>query len=126
VNLPLPPGNAGASRRKPTPARLCTVARLVMNRTKRSDQAIALRRRSARMRWIDGLRSMAEMFQNPFNDRRRLDAGDDAQPAAALPAGLDVGAAFETWANPDDFDVVATIPDCARTESRSAPRITKV
>ena len=90
VNLPLAPGNAGGSRRKPTPARPCTVARVVMNRTQWSDQAIALRRRSARMCRIDGLRSMAEMFQNPLNHCGLLDAGDDTQVPTALPAGLDI------------------------------------
>ena len=39
---------------------------MVKNRTKRSDQAIALRRRSARMRRIDRLRRVAEMVQNPL------------------------------------------------------------
>ena len=88
VNLPLSPGNAGASRRKPKPARPCTVARVVTNMTKRSDQEIALGRRPARMCWIDGLRSVAEMFQNPLDDCGFLDAGDDAQPTAALAAGF--------------------------------------
>ena len=50
--------------------------------TKRSDQAVALRWRSARMRWIDGLRSMAGMVQNPLDDCGFLDAGDDARPNA--------------------------------------------
>jgi len=90
VNLPLSPENAGASRRKPTPARPCTVARVVKNRTKRSDQAIALRRRSARMRRIDGLRSVAEMVQNPLDDCGLLNAGDHPQLPTALLAGLDV------------------------------------
>ncbi len=40
--------------------------------------AIPLRRRSARMRRIDGLRSVAEMVQNPLDDCGLLDAGDDA------------------------------------------------
>ena len=62
------PGKAGASRRKPRPARPCAVARVVTNRTKRSDQAIALRGRSARMRRINGLRSVAEMVQTPLDD----------------------------------------------------------
>ena len=61
-----------------------------MNRTERSDRAIALRWRSARMCRIDGLHSMAEMFQNPLDDCGLLDAGDDAQAATALLAGLDV------------------------------------
>jgi len=60
----------------------------VMNRMERSDQVIALRRRSARMRRIDGLRSVAEMVQNPLDDGRFLDAGDDPQAAAALLAGF--------------------------------------
>ena len=90
VNLPLSPENAGASRRKPTPARPCTVARVVMNRTERSDQAIALWRCAARMRRIDGLGITAEVLENPFNDCWRLDAGDDTQVPAALPADLDV------------------------------------
>jgi hypothetical protein len=62
MNPPLSPGNASASRRKPKPARSRAVAEVVTSMTRRSDQAIAL--------------------------RRRLDAGDDTQPAAALPAGL--------------------------------------
>ena len=94
VNLPLSPENAGASRRKPKTARPCTVARVMTNRTKRSDQAIALRRRSARMRRIDGLRRMAEMLQNPLDDGGFLDAGDDAQAAAALLAGLDINGEY--------------------------------
>ncbi|NNE34238.1 MAG: hypothetical protein HKN13_03315 [Rhodothermales bacterium] len=39
---------------------------------------------------IDGLHNMAEMFQNPLDDGGLLDAGDDAQAAAALLAGLDI------------------------------------
>ena len=42
------------------------------------------------MRRIDGLRRMAEMLQNPLDDGGFLDAGDDAQAAAALLAGLDI------------------------------------
>ena len=42
------------------------------------------------MRRIDGLRSVAEMAQNLLDDCGFLDAGDDAQAAAALLAGLDV------------------------------------
>ena len=88
ANLPLSPENAGASRRKPTTARPRTVARVVKNRTKRSDQAIALWGRSARMRRINGLRSMAEMIQNPLDHCGFLDAGDHPQRPAALPAGF--------------------------------------
>jgi hypothetical protein len=42
------------------------------------------------MRRIDGFCGAAKVLENPFNDRRRLDAGEDAQPTAALPAGLDI------------------------------------
>jgi len=73
----------GASWRKPTPARPCTVARVVTNATKRSDEAVALWRRSARMCRIDRLHSMAEMFQNPLDDCGFLDAGDHQQLPAA-------------------------------------------
>ena len=61
---------------------------MVMNRTERSDQAIALRRRSARMRRIDGLRRMAEMLQNPLDDCGFLDAGDIGAVCYACSAGL--------------------------------------
>ena len=94
ANLPLAPGNTGGSRQKPTLAHPCTLARVVMNRTKRSDQAIILRRRSARMRRIDGFRRMAEMVQNPLDDGGFLDAGDDAQVPTALPAGLDINGEY--------------------------------
>ena len=77
VNLPLSPGNASASRRKPTPARSRAVARVVTSMTKRSDQAIALRRRAARMRRVDAPGITAKVPEKPFNNRRRLDAGDD-------------------------------------------------
>ncbi|MDH4056092.1 MAG: hypothetical protein OEV58_12005 [Gammaproteobacteria bacterium] len=59
MNRPLAPGNAGALRRKPTPGRPCTAARVVMNSTEPSDQAIARRWRSARVCRIDGLRGVA-------------------------------------------------------------------
>jgi hypothetical protein len=42
------------------------------------------------VRRIDGLGVAAEVLESPFDGRRRLDAGDDAQPAAVVPAGLDV------------------------------------
>ena len=63
---------------------------MVKNRTKRSDQAIALRRRLARMRRIDGLRRVAEMAQNPLDDGGFLDAGDHPLLPAALSAGFNV------------------------------------
>ena len=50
----------------------------------------SLRRRAARMRRIDGLRRVAEMFQNPLDDGGFLDAGDHPPLPAALAAGLDV------------------------------------
>lgn len=42
------------------------------------------------MRGIDGPGITAEVRENADDDRRRLDSGDDAQAATALPAGLDV------------------------------------
>jgi hypothetical protein len=42
------------------------------------------------MRRIDEPDITAEMLENPLNDRRRLDAGDDTLAAAALAAGLGV------------------------------------
>ena len=80
----------GASQNPPVPARR---DRVVKNRMKRSDQAIALRRRSARMARmcrIDRLRSMTEMFKNPLDDCGLLNAGDHPQLPAALSAGLDI------------------------------------
>jgi hypothetical protein len=37
---------------------------------------------------IDGAGRTTEVPEDPFNERRLLDAGDDAQPAAAVPAGF--------------------------------------
>ena len=42
------------------------------------------------MRRIDRHGLPAKVLENPLDDRRRFDAGDDAQPAAALAAGLNV------------------------------------
>jgi len=42
------------------------------------------------MRGIDGLDVAAEVLKNPRDDGGCLDAGDDAQPATAAPAGLDL------------------------------------
>ena len=42
------------------------------------------------MRRIDGAGRTAEVPEDPLNERRLLDAGDDAQLAAALPAGVEV------------------------------------
>jgi len=42
------------------------------------------------MRRIDGLGVPAEVRENPLDRCGLLDAGDDPQPAAAVPAGLDV------------------------------------
>ena len=39
---------------------------------------------------IDAPGIAAKVLENPFNDRRRLDAGNDTQATAALPAGLDI------------------------------------
>ena len=58
--------------------------------TQRLGQAIALVRRSVRMRRIDGSGISVEVLEDAFNNRRRFDAGDDSQSASALPAGLDI------------------------------------
>jgi hypothetical protein len=42
------------------------------------------------MRRIDGFCGAAKVLENPFNDGWCLNAGDDTQVPAALPAGLDV------------------------------------
>ena len=63
---------------------------MVENWAKRSDQAVALRRRAAWMYQIDGLRRLAEMVQNPLDDGGLLDAGDHPQLPAAVLAGLNV------------------------------------
>ena len=58
--------------------------------TKRLVSAIALRRCTARRRRIDGLGITAEVPENPFNNCRCLDLGDDTPVPAALPARVDV------------------------------------
>ena len=68
--------------------RPCAVARVVTNRMQRSDRAIALRWRPARMCWIDGLSIMAEVLENPLDDGGFLDTGDHPQLPAAVSAGL--------------------------------------
>ena len=80
------PANAGRQQPQPKAARRGTVAGV----ERRSARPVARRRCAARMRRIDGPGITAEVLENPFNDRRRLDAGDDTQAAAALAAGLDV------------------------------------
>ena len=56
----------------------------------RSDQQIALGRRPARISRIGRLRGVAEVLQNPLNDRWILDAGDDLELPPAAPADLDL------------------------------------
>jgi hypothetical protein len=46
------------------------------------------------MRRINGLRSVAEMVQNPLDDCGFLDTGDHPQRPAALPAGLDINGEY--------------------------------
>ena len=46
------------------------------------------------MRRIDGLGITAEVLENPFNDCWCLNAGDDTQVPAALPAGLDIDSEY--------------------------------
>ena len=55
-----------------------------------SDQPRAPGWRAAGVPRIDGAGRTAEVPEDSFNERRLLDAGDDAQPAAALPEGLEV------------------------------------
>jgi len=55
-----------------------------------SDQPRAPRGRAARVRRIDGAGRTAEVPEDAGNDRRLLDAGDDALPAAAVVAGVKV------------------------------------
>src|SRR5690606_41301905 len=56
----------------------------------RSQRHTALRRRTAGLRRLDGPGVPAEVRENPLDRCGLLDAGDDPQPAAAVPAGLDV------------------------------------
>jgi hypothetical protein len=42
------------------------------------------------VRRINGAGRTAEVPEDLFDDRRLLDAGDDARPAAAAPAGVEV------------------------------------
>jgi hypothetical protein len=90
MNLLLSPGNTGASWRKPTPARSRTLARVVTSMTKRSGEVIARRRRAARMRRIDGYCGAAKVLENPIDDGWCLNAGDDMQVPAVLPAGRNI------------------------------------
>ena len=66
------------------------MAGVVTSMTKRSDQAIALRRRAARMRRIDAPGITAKVLENPLDDCRFLNADDDTQVPAARLAGLDI------------------------------------
>ena len=81
----MPTGKA-AGQHAPVPAR----GREVWASARESDQPIRPGRCPARMRRIDRHGLPAKVLENPLNDRRRFDAGNDTQPAAALPAGLDV------------------------------------
>src|SRR5690606_20548878 len=72
-----------ASQNPPVPSRW-------LGSEERSERQIALRQRTARMHQIDGLGVPAEVRENPLDRCGLLDAGDDPQPAAAAPAGLDV------------------------------------
>lgn len=89
-NLRFGSRNAGARRRSPAASQDPPVAArwpgAVERVERRSGRQIALGRCAARVGWIDGRGVAAEVFENPFDDGGRLDAGDDAQPAAALPA----------------------------------------
>ncbi len=81
-------GNAGGLALTAERARPGAVRREQQAPQRQSDQAIRLGWRSARLRGIDGASLTAEVREYPVDDRRLLDAGDDPQPAAALPAGF--------------------------------------
>jgi hypothetical protein len=68
-------------------ARRGEVARALERAESGSDRQIGVGRRAARMGRIDGLGVAAEVLENPIDHRRRLDAGDHAQPPAAGAAG---------------------------------------
>src|SRR5690554_7349126 len=56
----------------------------------RSERQLALGRRTARTRRIDGLCAPAEVRENPLDRCGRLDAGNHTKAAAAAPARLDL------------------------------------
>src|SRR5690606_26299985 len=72
-----------ASQNPPVPSRW-------LGSEERSERQIALRRRTARMRRIDGLGVPAEVRENPLDRCGRLDAGNHTKAAAAAPARRDV------------------------------------
>ena len=79
----MPTGQA-AGQHAPVPAR----GREVRASARESDQPIRPGRGAARMRRIDRHGLPAKVLENPLDHRRFLDAGNDTQPAAALPAGF--------------------------------------
>lgn len=94
LNLPTPNANPVPSARHrigrakpPVPARGRGAG---ASRVSRSDRQLALRRPATGMGGIERGDVGAEMHNNPLDDRRILDAGDDAQPPAAAPAALNV------------------------------------
>src|SRR5690606_17815388 len=62
----------------------------VLRSAERSERQIALRRRTARIRRIDGLCAPAEVRENPLDRCERLDAGNHTKAAAAAPVRLDL------------------------------------
>ena len=61
-------------------------------RREESERSQAWRGCSARVRGIDALRVATEVLEDALDDGGVLDAGEDAQPPTATPAGLDVDA----------------------------------
>ncbi len=55
-----------------------------------TSQTVARRGRLSVVAAFSGAGRTAEVPEEPFNERRLLDAGDDAQPSAALPTDLEV------------------------------------
>jgi hypothetical protein len=64
--------------------------RVFMGMTKRSDQQIALGRRTTRIGWIKRVCIASEVLENPFDDGRILNARDHLKLPAAAPADLNV------------------------------------
>ena len=69
------------------------------------------------MRSIDRHGLPAKVLENPLDHRRFLDAGDDAQPAAASPANLDVDGEYALEALSPGHPPLPTCDRCFGTFS---------
>ena len=74
------------------------------------------------MRRIGRFTVATEVRENPLNDCRRLDARDDAQPPAALPAGLDVDGEYALEALGQDIPWCRSMA-AASLRSATAPAL---